>query len=127
MLPFSLRQDKRRKTNEESCCPADGTVHVADGCSSRGLFHAGNLGQLEDFQFQILTIPEAVSLPNQPSDLVVETFRGCVGQMMKCPVGLDPFQIVPNGPSHGSQFGDPGFLSQTAPAMESHIGMPGVL
>ena len=47
--------------------------------------------------------------------------------MMKCPVGLDPFQIVPNGPGHGSQFGDSGFLRQTAPAMKSHIGMPGVL
>ena len=82
---------------------------------------------MEDFQFQILPIPEAVSLPDQPSDLVIETFRGCVGQMMKSPVGLDPFQIVPNGPSHGFQFGDPGFLSQAAPAMKSHIGMPGVL
>ena len=47
--------------------------------------------------------------------------------MMKSPVGLDPFQIVPNGPSHGFQFGDSGFLSQAAPAMKSHIGMPGVL
>ena len=47
--------------------------------------------------------------------------------MVKSPICFDSFQIVPNGPGHGPQFGDFGFLRQTAPAMKSHIGMPGVL
>ena len=40
---------------------------------------------MEDFQFQILPIPEAVSLSNQPSNLVIETFRRGIGQMVKSP------------------------------------------
>ena len=52
----------------------DGLWHNSD------LFHAGNLRQLEDFQFQKRPITEPVSQSDQLSDPVVETFRKGIGQ-----------------------------------------------
>ena len=66
-------------------------------------------------------------MSDQPSDFVIETFRGCVGQMLKSPICFDSFQIIPNGSRHRFQFGDSGFLCQTVSVMKSHSGMPGVL
>ena len=45
------------------------------------LFLAGNLRKLENFQFEVFTVPKAVCLSYQPSDLVVESFHLGVADM----------------------------------------------
>ena len=54
---------------------------------------AGNLRQLEDFQFEVFTVQEAVSLSYQPSDLVVESLHLGVADMPEGPVTDDPVQF----------------------------------
>ena len=90
---------------------------IFDGfCHKSCLFYAGNLGQLIDFQIKILPIPEPVSLSDQPSDFIVESFGAGIGQMVKRPISLNAFQIVPNSSCHCSQFGK-FFASSTIPSL----------
>ena len=56
---------------------ASSTVYAVN--SYRSL--AGNLRKLVDFQFEVFTVPEAVSLSYQPSDL-----RGCCGGEVVSPL-----------------------------------------
>ena len=81
-------------------------------------FLAGNLRQLEDFQFEVFAVPEAVSLSYQPSDLVVEPLHPGIADMPECPVADDPIQFVPNRLRHRPQFRDPGFFGKAAPTVK---------
>ena len=82
------------------------------------LFLAGNLRQLEDFQFEVFTVSEAVCLPYQPSDLGVESFHRGVADMPKCPVTDNPVQFVTDRLRHSPQFGYLGFFGEAAPAVK---------
>ena len=80
---------------------------------------------LVDFQNEILPIPEPISLPDQPSDLSVESFRAGIGQLVKRPVCLDPFRTDPGSEmpdifaffsGMGKIFGDQGIVE-----VEHHV------
>ena len=71
-----------------------------------------------DFQFEVFAVPEAVSLPYQPSDLVVESLHLGVADMSKSPIADDPVQFVPDGLRHGLQFRNFSFFGQAALAVK---------
>ena len=81
-------------------------------------FLAGNLRKLVDFQFEVFAVSEAVSLPCQPSDFVIESLHRSVADMSEAPIADDPVQFVPNRFRHRPQFRNLGFFRQFAPSVK---------
>ena len=46
---------------------------------------------MEDFQFEVFHVAEAVSLTDQPSDFVVEALERGIGQMVEGPPKVQNF------------------------------------
>ena len=72
---------------------------VCDKSSYR--FLARNFRQLIDFQFEVLTVSEAVSLFYQPSDLVIKSLHFRIADVPVCSVSNNSIQLIPDCLCHG--------------------------
>ncbi|MCQ2353364.1 MAG: hypothetical protein MJ033_07820 [Victivallaceae bacterium] len=61
-------------------------------------------GNWKIFNFVVFTIPEAVSLPDQPPDLVVESLHRRIADTAESPKTHDTVHLVANRSRHRFQF-----------------------